>query len=63
MEECEHATGEASFEAKARIEIRTGVRGCRIDIFTSGRRIRSGGADNGPAQHTEPRARSRNHAR
>ena len=49
MEECEYATGEAIFEAKARDEIRTGVRGRRVDLFTSGRCIRSGGADAGRA--------------
>ena len=50
MEECEYATGEAIFEAKACDEIRTGVRGRRIDLFTSGGCVRSGSADTGLPQ-------------
>jgi hypothetical protein len=53
MEECENATGEASFETKTRNKNRTGVGGCRIDFFTGGWRIRSGRADDGRAAVAE----------
>ena len=53
MEECNYATSEASFEAKACDESRTGVRGRRVDFFTSGGCIGSGRADTGPAADAE----------
>ena len=53
MEECENATGEASFEAQACDENRTGVRGRRLDLFTCWGCIRSGCADAGRAASAE----------
>ena len=58
-----NATRETSFEAQAYFEIRSGV-GCRrIDVFTSGRRIRSSRADDRRGEFAGPRTGSPIHAR
>jgi hypothetical protein len=59
----DYATGEASFEAKAWNESRTGAGGRRADFFTSGGSIRRGRADAGRAADTEHCTGSRNHPR
>jgi len=58
-----NAPGERSFETKACDESRSGVGSGRVDFFTGGRRIRSGGADNGPAADAELFTGSRDHSR
>jgi hypothetical protein len=58
-----NATRETSFEAQAYFEIRSGVRCRRIDVFTSGRRIRSSRADDRRGEFAGPRTGSPIHAR
>jgi hypothetical protein len=58
-----NATRETSFEAQAYFEIRSGVRCRRIDVFTSGRRIRSSRADDRFGEFAGPRTGSSIHAR
>jgi hypothetical protein len=58
-----NATRETSFEAQAYFEIRSGVRCRRIDVFTSGRRIRSSRADDRFGEFAGPRTGSSIYAR
>src|SRR5579862_2893397 len=59
---CDYAGSKASFEAKACDESGTGLGGCRVDFFASGRRIGIDRADSGHSADTE-RTGSRNHPR
>jgi hypothetical protein len=61
---CDDAAGQASFKKNQTWnENRTGVRGCRIDLFTGGGCIRSGSADRGHAAVAELFTEPRSHAR
>jgi hypothetical protein len=60
----DHATGEASFEAKARNQSRhTSVGSRRIDLLVTGKRVSIGHTDSGRAADDAPRAEPGNDAR